>query len=41
MIIRRRTFIKGSTAFGSGYAFIGATAGVLGSDDYEIVHNEI
>jgi hypothetical protein len=32
----RRAFVRSSAAVVSGYAFIGATAGVIGSDDYEI-----
>jgi predicted MPP superfamily phosphohydrolase len=37
----RRAFIKTSTAFVSGYAFIGATMGVIDRDDYEIVFKNI
>lgn len=37
----RRKFIRGATAIVSGYAFTGATLGVLSSHDYEIVNKEI
>ncbi|MBL8006380.1 MAG: metallophosphoesterase [Ignavibacteria bacterium] len=37
----RRTFIKTSTAFVSGYAFIGSTMGVLNKDEYEINYQNI
>lgn len=37
----RRAFIRTSTALVSGYAFTGATLGVLNSHDYEIVNKEI
>ncbi|MCY7362199.1 MAG: metallophosphoesterase [Ignavibacteria bacterium] len=37
----RRLFISTSAALVSGYAFTGATLGVLNSHDYEIVKNEI
>lgn len=37
----RRKFIRGTTALVSGYAFTGATLGVLTSHDYEIVNKEI
>lgn len=37
----RRTFIKTSTALVSGYAFTGATLGVLDKDNYEINHVDI
>ncbi|MDQ3193932.1 MAG: metallophosphoesterase [Bacteroidota bacterium] len=37
----RRVFIKSSAALVSGYAFTGATLGVLSSEDYEIVYKEI
>lgn len=32
----RRAFVRSSAALVSGYAFIGATAGVVGSDDFDI-----
>ncbi|MBK9226321.1 MAG: metallophosphoesterase [Ignavibacteria bacterium] len=32
----RRAFVRSSAAVVSGYAFIGATAGVVGSDDFEV-----
>lgn len=32
----RRAFVRTSATFVSGYAFIGATAGVMDSDDYEL-----
>lgn len=37
----RRVFIKSSAALVSGYAFTGATLGVLNSENYEIVNKEI
>jgi predicted MPP superfamily phosphohydrolase len=37
----RRAFLRTTTALVSGYAFIGSTAGVLDSDNYEIVNKEI
>ncbi len=37
----RRAFIRTSTALVSGYAFTGATLGVLNSHDYDIVNKEI
>lgn len=37
----RRTFIKTSTAFVSGYAFIGSAMGVLNKDHYEINYQNI
>ncbi|MCB0726328.1 MAG: metallophosphoesterase [Ignavibacteriae bacterium] len=37
----RRKFIRGTTALVSGYAFTGATLGVLSSHDYEIVNKDI
>ncbi|HMQ67646.1 MAG TPA: metallophosphoesterase [Ignavibacteria bacterium] len=37
----RRKFIRGTTALVSGYAFTGATLGVLSSHDFEIVNKEI
>ena len=37
----RRVFIKSSAALVSGYAFTGATLGVLSSENYEIVYKEI
>jgi predicted MPP superfamily phosphohydrolase len=32
----RRAFVRSSAALVSGYAFVGATAGVIGSDDFEV-----
>ncbi len=32
----RRAFVRSSAALVSGYAFVGATAGVMGSDDFEV-----
>lgn len=37
----RRAFIRTATVFVSGYAFTGATLGVLKSNDYEIVNKQI
>lgn len=37
----RRAFIKTSTAFVSGYAFIGATMGILDKDDFEVSQKSI
>jgi predicted MPP superfamily phosphohydrolase len=37
----RRAFIKTTTALVSGYAFTGATLGVLNSHNYEIINKEI
>ncbi len=39
--ISRRVFIKSSAALVSGYAFTGATLGVLNSENYEIVYKNI